>query len=313
MLEVFQIIFPVFLLLGLGYTIVKSGYLPIEIAGALSTFAIKVAVPLLLFRSVYQLDFKTAFNLPMLISFYVPAILCFVVAIILARTIWKRTPGEAVAIGFTSYFSNSVLLGIAIVGRAFGDSVLIPVFGIITLHVPILYTVGMLTMEFSRRDGKPLVETFFRAVKSIFSTPLTIGILLGALTNLSGITIPETLMAPVNMLAGTAIPTAIIGIGATLTRYKLGDRIGETIMVSMVSTLLHPALALILSHYILGLPKIYVLAVVTVSAMPPGLNGYIFASLYNRAISVAASSLVMASVMSVFTITGWLLVLDYLL
>lgn len=301
------------MLLGLGYGVVKSGYLSLEIASALSTFAIKLAVPLLLFRSIYQLEFKTAFNLPMLASFYIPAMVCFIVAIVLARTIWNRPPGEAVSIGFTSYFSNSVLLGIAIVGRAFGDSVLTPVFGIVALHVPILYTVGMLTMEFSRRDGRPMIETSFRAIKSIISTPLTIGIILGVASNLMTIEIPDVLMAPVNMLAGAAIPTAIIGIGATLTRYKLSDRLGETIMVSLVSLILHPALALLISHYILDLPKIYVLATVVVAAMPPGLNGYIFASLYDRAVSVAASSLVLASVISVVTITGWLLLLEKLL
>ena len=313
MLDVFQIIFPVFTLLALGYLVVKSGYLPAETAAVLSNFAVRLAVPVLLFRAIYQLEFKSAFHFPMLASFYVSAFICFATAIFLARAIWKRRPGEAVSIGFTSFFSNSVLLGVAITGRAYGDEVLAPVFGILTLHVPILYTVGMITMELARRDGKPLAETILKAFKSIFSSPLMIGILSGAACNILNVPIPELIMTPVSMLASTAIPIAIIGIGATLTRYKLNDRIGETSMVTVVSLILHPALVLLITHYILDLPKIYVQASVIVSAMPPGVNGYIFASLYNRAVSVAASSLVMANVFSVITITGWLLLLEKLL
>ncbi|PCI03146.1 MAG: malonate transporter [Hyphomicrobiales bacterium] len=313
LLDVFQIIFPIFALLGLGYVVVKFGYLPEATAGVLSNFAVRLAVPVLLFRAIYQLEFKSAFHFQMLASFYVAAFFCFATAIFLARVFWKRRPGEAVAIGFTAYFSNSVLLGLAITERAYGESVLTPVFGILTLHVPILYTVGMISMELARRDGKPLGETILKAFKSIFSSPLMLGIMLGAACNVSGIVIPEIIMTPVNMLADSAITVAIIGIGATLTRYKLNDRIGETAMVTAVSLILHPAVALLISHYILDLPKIYVLASVVVAAMPPGVNGYIFASLYDRAVSVAASSLVMASVFSVVTITGWLLILDHLL
>ncbi|MFK5978188.1 MAG: AEC family transporter [Rhizobiaceae bacterium] len=313
MLDIIPIIFPVFALLALGYVVVRTGYLPTETAAILANFAARLAVPVLLFQAIYLLEFKSAFHIPMLAGFYTSAIICFVTAIFLARAIWKRRPGEAVAIGFTSFFSNSVMLGIAITSRAYGEEVLVPVFGILALHVPILYTVGMITMELARRDGKPLGETIQKAFKSIFSSPLMIGIMSGATCNIFNIPIPELIMTPVGMIADTAIPIAIIGIGATLTRYKLNDRIGETSMITAVSLILHPTLVLLITHFILDLPKIYVQASVIISAMPPGINGYIFASLYNRAVSVAASSLVMANVFSVITITGWLLLLERLL
>jgi hypothetical protein len=120
-------------------------------------------------------------------------------------------------------------------------------------------------------------------------------------------------MTPIDMVAVTAIPVAIIGIGATLTLYKLNDQIGEASMVTAISLILHPTLVLLISHFMLDLPKIYVQASVIISAMPPGINGYVFANIYNRAVSVAASSLVIANVISVATITGWLLLLEKLL
>ncbi|MCB1455636.1 MAG: AEC family transporter, partial [Nitratireductor sp.] len=63
---------------------------------------------------------------------------------------------------------------------------------------------------------------------------------------------------------------------------------------------------------LLNLPMEYVRAAVVIAAMPPGMNGYIFAAMYDRAMGVAASSLIVANLLSVFTITAWLALLQHL-
>jgi malonate transporter len=45
---------------------------------------------------------------------------------------------------------------------------------------------------------------------------------------------------------------------------------------------------------------------VLIAAMPPGINTYIFASMYNRAQQTSATSIVVCTGLSVFTITAWL-------
>ena len=45
------------------------------------------------------------------------------------------------------------------------------------------------------------------------------------------------------------------------------------------------------------------------SAMPPGFNAYIFASIYGRAKRVAASSVLMATGLSIVSIWVWLILL----
>ena len=190
MLEIFLIVLPVFLVLGVGYGTARIGYLPSDIADALNAFSVKLAVPVLLFRALYRLDLSQSFHVPMLASFYLGAFASFALAILLARLFWNRTPGEAVAVGFSAMFSNSLMLGVPIVQRAFGDDALTPAFGIVALHAPILYIVGMITMELSRRDGRPLAETMKSAAKSIIANSLMIGILFGLAFNLSGSEIP---------------------------------------------------------------------------------------------------------------------------
>lgn len=313
MFDILLTVLPVFILIGVGYGAVRSGYLKDNFADALNTFAVRIAVPVLLFRAMAGLDLGQAFSPPLLVSFYTGAFVCFAGGIIVARTVFKRRPGEAVAVGFAGTFSNSVLLGLPIVERAYGGETLTMAFGIIALHAPLIYAVGMITMELMRRDGRTLREALTDAAKSILANPLMAGILAGLSVNATGIVLPEPVQAAVDMLAAAAIPVALVGIGAALTRYTLTAALPETLTASGFALIVHPAIAFVLSHYVFGLSSTAVHAAVALAAMPPGVNIYIFASLYDRAVNLAASTLLLATALSVVSVTLWLYIVDTLL
>lgn len=312
LIEVFLIILPVFLLLAVGYFATRTGYLGASIAEPLNAFTVKLAIPVLLFRALYKLDLSTAFYPPLLASFYLGAFTSFAAGIVLARIFWKRRPGEAVAVGFCALFSNLVLIGVPIVQRAFGAEALTPVFGIIALHAPVLYMVGTIVMELSRRDGRPMRQTLGAACASIMVNTLMIGIVTGAAFNLAGIHLPEPVMASVDMLSAAAIPAALIGIGASLTRYELKAELSESLMVSMLSLVVHPLIAFVLADRVFAMEPEYVRVAVLLAAMPPGMNVYIFATMFGRAVALAASAVLIATTLSVGTITVWLFILRHL-
>jgi malonate transporter and related proteins len=188
-----------------------------------------------------------------------------------------------------------------------------PGYGIVALHAPMLYAVGLTMMELSRRDGQPLRQTLLSALKSIFSNALMIGVLAGIIFNLIGIIVPDPLMAAVNLLASAAIPAALIGIGAALTQYQLKAELSESLMVSVLSLAMHPLIAFVFARYIFMLDDEYIRVAVLFAAMPPGMNVYIFASMYNRAVAMSASTVLVANVLSIGTITFWLALLNWLL
>ena len=184
--------------------------------------------------------------------------------------------------------------------------------GIIALHAPVIYAVGMISMEFTRRDGRSFGQTLKKTIGSIFANPLMIGILAGVLFNRLSIPLPVPLEASIAMVAKAAIPLALIGIGAALTRYQLNSELSETAMVATMTLLVQPAIALIISHYLLDLPLQSVQAVVIMAAMPPGVNIYVFALMYNRAVALSASTIIVATATSIATISGWLWLLSIL-
>lgn len=305
MFEILAIITPVFLIVGAGYSAVRfTGFSDGAVDG-LMAYGIRFAVPVLLFRAVSGVDLSQAFDWRLLVAFYGGAFASYALAILLARLVWRRTPGESAAIGFCALFSNTLMLGLAVLDRAYG-AVSMP-FGymIIAVHSPLIYFVGITVMEIARRDGAGPVATLKRAGRAMLGNTLMVGIALGFIVNFGRVPVPEPVMAAVNLVADSALPASIFALGGTLTRYRLRADIGVATMVAVLSLLVHPAIATLLSLQ-LGLPPEMRHAAVVLAAMPSGMNGYLFAAMYNRAMGAAASAVLMATALSVFSIGAWL-------
>ena len=85
-------------------------------------------------------------------------------------------------------------------------------------------------------------------------------------------------------------------------------RILEREFVFSVSLVLQPALTLLLATQ-LGLSDQLVRSIVLMAAVAPGLNAYLFASMYHRAPGASASSVLLSTILSVFSVSAWLLIL----
>lgn len=303
------IVLPVFLVVATGYGLVRAKFFPDAGIDYLVRFTTGLAVPCLLFTAMYELELGSAMRATHLLSFYGASLICFVTAGLVSRFVLARRPGEAVSVGFSAMFGNSVLLGIPIMERAFGEAELSAMFALLAFHVPVFYTVGILAMELLRRDGTGATGALVRTVRAVISNPLMLGLALGLAANLVRLPIPGPVYDAIQMLARAALPVALFALGGVLTRYALKAEMGEALMISVVSLILCPALAWLLCGPVFGLPEPFLRAAVLMAAMPPGVNGYVFASMYNRAVGTAASAVILGTVMSLGTITIWLALL----
>ena len=303
------IVLPVFLVIGAGYAATRSGLFSSAAVDGLMVFTQSFAIPCLLFRALVDLDLGAVFNPELLASFYAGAITCFALGILGARLVFKRRPGEAVAVGFSALFSNSVLLGLPIMARAYGADALAPNFAISSIHAPFCSVVGISVMEFARATACSVERKPRPSARAMFRSGLMVGLALGFVVNLSGLGLPGPVRAGLDMMADAALPAALFGLGGVMTRYAIHANLGESAMIAVLSLGLHPAIAYTLSHLVFDLPVEFVRAAVVTAAMAPGVNTYVFASLYNRAQAQAASSIVLCTGLLVVTAAFWLQVL----
>ena len=308
-LDLLQVVLPVFLVMGAGFVATRTGVFAQSAVDGLMVFTQSFAVPCLLFQALIRLDLGEVFDPRLLSSFYVGALVSFALGILGARKIFGRRPGESVAIGFGALFSNSVLLGLPIMERAYGPGSLDANFGVISIHAPFCYFVGITAMEFARADGRGVAGTMAAVGRAMFRNALMIGLALGFAANLGGVALPEVVLGAVEMLARAALPAALFGLGGVLTRYQLKASLGEAGMVAGLSLLLHPLITWLLADKLFALPTDFVRGAVVTAAMAPGVNAYIFASLYGRGQAQTASAVLLATGASVLTVSMWLAIL----
>ena len=169
-------------------------------------FTQSFAIPCLLFRALADLDLGAVFDPRLLLSFYAGAVVSFALGILGARKLFHHRPGEAVAIGFSALFSNSVLLGLPIMAHAYGQDALAPSFAIVSIHAPFC------TSSASPRWSSPAPTAAASPTRSrivartIIRNGLMIGLAIGFAVNLGDIPIPGPVRTALDMMADTALP-----------------------------------------------------------------------------------------------------------
>lgn len=309
--QLFDIVMPVFLIIGTGYLSVRLKLFDGSMIDVLMKFAIQLAVPFLLFSAISKIDLGAAYDWRLMSGFYLGAATNFCLGTFVAWKFFKRRPGEAIAVGFGALFSNLVLMGLPISERAWGmdSDALAAAYALVSIHAPFCYLLGITSMELIRADGRSLREIAHVVATAMFRNSLMIGIGLGFIANLSGLTLPATLMSAVDIIALSALPIALFALGGTLTQYALKDSVGEAASIAALSLLLHPAISLLICR-LLDVPDHLTRAAVLMAAMAPGINAYLFASMYNRAQGTAASVVLLGTAASILSISAWLWLLS---
>jgi predicted permease len=144
---ILDIVGPVFLLIAVGFLSVQFKLFPIAGIAGLVSFVNNFATLCVLFRAMLNVDFCAAFDPGFLLSFYTDAFAAFAIGAVVARYGFGRRPGDSVVVGFAAYFTNTVLVGLPIVYRAYGETALPLVYAIIGLHSPLLMSFGTIVME----------------------------------------------------------------------------------------------------------------------------------------------------------------------
>ncbi|MCF2905513.1 AEC family transporter [Octadecabacter sp. CECT 8868] len=305
MIDILVIVLPVFIVLGAGYLAVWGKMFTDDAVDGLMLFAQKFAIPVLLFRAISTLDIGENFNAPLLVSFYAGVVVAFILGLLAARYLFDRSWEDCVAIAFCCCFSNTLLLGVPITERAFGPGALLGNYTIIAVHAPFGYMLGITAMELARAQGTALRKLPAKVAKSMFSNAMVLGIGLGLAVNLGNIPLPSVLTDAVQIMARAALPAALFGLGGVLYRYRPEGDMRTILFVCVVSLIIHPMIVWGMVHWF-DLSTATLRSAVVTAAVAPGTNAYVFANMYGTAKRVAASSVLLGTVLSVITTSIWI-------
>jgi malonate transporter and related proteins len=299
MIQSLFVVLPIFALIAIGYGVTWSGIVQQKSAQGLSDFVFVLAIPCLLFKTLAKATIPEVQPWGYWLSYFGALALVWALAMLIAARVFKRE-GQALAVaGFAAAQSNTVLVGIPIIVKAYGEAGAVPLALLLAVHLPV--TVTLATVLAERRNASP-----YRILKSLISHPIIIGILLGSAARPFIDILPQMIWTVVDGLAGAAIPCSLVALGMTLRRYGLETGPALPAILSGLKLLVHPALVLVLATYVFSMPPAWSGVAVLFAACPCGINAYLFAERYKTGIGDASSAIALSTLASIGTMAMWL-------
>jgi malonate transporter and related proteins len=301
---------PVFGLIALGYLSGRTGYVGDAGIKGLPEFVFRIAMPVMLFRTIGTAKMPDVAPTAILLTFFGAVAVVWLLVAALTRWPLRRTQGDAAALAMAASFSNSVMLGIPICLAHFGPEAA-PILALIVLcDTSALWLIATLHLAASEGTGGRGLGALLASLAARLATnPIIIGCMAGLLWQLTGWKLPQLADTMVTMLANAAIPGALVAMGLALNSYSLR---GEGLAVGLLTLLklvVMPIAAYIVAVYILHLPTLVTGVVTVLAAMPVGANAYLFATAYDRQPAAVSGSIALTTPLALVTISLLLLFL----
>ena len=311
MWAVLDIVLPVFALIGLGLGCRAVGLFDEAVERGLSRFVFTIAVPALIVRTLATSGLPDQLPFLYWTAYFTGALAVwlFAGAVSYAR---ERDAALAISIGFSAAFSNTVLLGIPLILTAFGDAASVPLFLLVSIHLPVLMLVGTVLMELSIRDPETSIgASLLRVGRGLSHNPIFIGIVVGGLLGVLRLPLPGLLDAVLVKLGQAAVPTALFAMGMTLVTHRPRDAAAlrrdalQAAAMAFGKLVLHPLIVFALARAF-DLPPVWTAAAVLFAACPAGVNTYLFAANYDKGVGAASTNIAVTSGLAIVSVTLWL-------
>lgn len=300
----------VFGLVGLGYLAGLTGYLRPEVGDALTAFAVRVAMPLLLFHTMLTADFHGTVPWALWATYFTSVAVAWTLGHLAVTRLFGRDALAGVAGGVATSFSNLLLLGIPLIQGVYGAQGFETLSLIVVVHLPIMIMASIVLFNLldSGEAKTGIVRSF---VEKTSRNPLIVGIAAGLVCRLSGLPMPALGGRLVDALAGTAGTIALFAMGLSLLKFGLSGNIRPAMVLTGVKLILMPAAALACA-WLLGLPPLAASVAVVAAGLPSGVNAYLIAVQLGTGQALATNQMTLATAVSVLTLTLWLVALQAL-
>lgn len=283
-------------------------------ADALTDFAVTIALPLLLFRTMAQADFSDGLPLGLWAVYFASAAIAWAIGSIVVMRGFGRDSRAGVIGGLAAAYSNLLLLGAPLILGIFGKDGFEVLSLVISIHLPVLLATSIVVFAFiGRREGGG--EGVFALIAGFFSklvvNPLVIGILAGLFWRVTALPMPELMSRFVDTLADVAGPVALFAVGLGLRNFGISGNVMPSACAAAIKLVVMPAIALVLAK-LFGLPPLGAKVAVIAAGLPTGVNPYLIASRFGTGQALSSNAMTIGTAAAALTSYLWLIVVHWI-
>ena len=296
---------PVFAMLFMGIVLKRVGWINDNFIHKASALVFNVTMPALLFLGIVHADLRTAMQPKVLGYFTLATLVCFGLA--WGWAIW-RCPREDRGIYTQGAFrGNNAVIGLALAASMYGDygiSLGAVLAGLVILLYNTLSTIVLAVYS-------PVIKSDpWSVCKSVVKNPLIISVLAAIPFAVFKITLPGWLQASGEYLASMTLPLALICIGGTLSLASLRKSGNLALSASLVKMISLPLVAT-LGAWLLGFRGPELGTLFLYFASPTAAASYVMARAANGNHELAASIIVITTLMAAITTNIGIFVLQW--
>ncbi|MBO5218288.1 MAG: AEC family transporter [Clostridia bacterium] len=292
---------PIFLLTLLGALLGHKKFLNDGFLAAADKLVFKICLPCLLFVDIATADIGEYMNMRLLMFCIVAVILSFLIPCILVPIFLKENAKRGAFIQGV-YRANTAIIGIVLAENMFGAQGRATMALVLPFVVTLFNAIAVVILSiYAPADVKLTPGQMVKRIsKSVVTNPLIIGIVLGLLWQLTGLTLPLLAERSLDYLAGMATPLALISLGATFKMESLKGRLGLTILASTIKTAILPAVCCLVA-IAMGFRGVELGVIFIQFGSPASVSSYIMAKQMKSDHELAGQIMLISTLMSVFT------------
>jgi predicted permease len=297
-LEIFiQVVLPILVVFLIGFSVQKWKKVDVK---PVSTVAIYVMTPCLVFRTFYSSDLDIQFFYMIIFS----VLLLFALILITKCYAKIKKHDETTESGLilSTAFMNAGNYGAPIILFAYGEQAFAYSVMFLVLQSIIMNIFGV----YYAARGKTGIAV---PLKAVIQMPATYAVVIGILLKVFHISMPSNFIVTIDIIAEAAIPTVMIILGMQLAKIKWGHfDWGKVTYATIVRLFISPAIAVALTYFLPIDPLIEKVLIVS-AAMPSAATIVMYAVQFDAQPRLVSSVTLVTTLFSIFSITILLITL----
>ncbi len=261
----------------------------------LNRVAFFVTNPALLFVTLAKADLAVVFSTQLVVA-ALAALVSAGVFVVLSRVFFRRPLAETTIGALGSGYVNANNIGLPVAVYVLGSaSYVAPV---LLLQLIVFAPVALTVLDVAGRGAVSVRAILTQPVRN----PMIIASLLGILVDASGLTVPDAVFQPFELLGGAAVPLVLMAFGMSLhgsRPLRAGAGRAEIVTAVVLKSAAMPLVAFVLARLVFGLEGHALFAAVALAALPTAQNVYNFAARYERGVAVARDVVLLTTVFAV--------------
>ncbi|MCU0586552.1 MAG: AEC family transporter [Syntrophobacteraceae bacterium] len=300
-------IIPVFSIILLGYIFKRKGLILPPYSRTANQIVFYVAMPAMLFNALAKAPFREFFHLGAGLCLLTTLGLVGGMALLVAILFHVDRSSRGTFIQ-TSFHGNLGYMAYAIAFYALGTSdfartAILSSFLIIGQNM-----LGILSLSAFRARSPGARPSLMEIARGTLQNPVIVAVTAGSIVSALAIPVPSTIKQGLDILAGMALPTALLLIGASLSFKSLHTMARELAGIGILKLACMPLIGYLLMKWA-SVPDSLILPGAILLASPPATVTYVMAAELGGDTELAASSISVLTLLSAcsYSLILWLL------